>query len=185
VKKREGPLKMTGSYTWSRLEGNVFLEEDNEFGDIPPRNVYLYGPSPYDRRHEVRASMAYQLTDWLSTGVVYNYYSGAPYSRKFFNSETGKYEDYRARVGTDPGANVNDPGDDRQLRMPDIMKLNLQLRANLKPLFKVNLELFTDIINILGLRTATAVYVENSSSFGQPSAFLDPFRVRIGARFRY
>jgi hypothetical protein len=185
LKKREGAVKMTASYTWSRLEGNVFLEEDNEFGDIPARNGYLWGPSPYDRRHELRASAAWQVNKWFSTGLFYNYYSGAPYSRKFFNSETSKYEDYRARVGIDPGTNINDPIDDRPLRLPDIQKLNLQLRANLKPLLKINLEVFTDIINVLGLRTATAVYVENGPSFGQPSAILDPLRVRLGMRFRY
>jgi hypothetical protein len=185
AKKREGALKLTGSYTWSKLEGNVFLEEDNEYGDIPPRNVYLQGPSPYDRRHEFRASAAYQFTDWLSGGLVYNYYSGSPYSRKYFNSETGKYEDYRARVGSDAGLAINDPNDDRQLRLPDIMKLNLQARANLRALTKLNLELFIDFINVLGLRTTTAVYVENNATFGQPSAWLDPFRIRLGARFRY
>jgi hypothetical protein len=185
LKKREGAVKLTGSYTWSRLEGNVFLEEDNEYGDIPARNGYLWGPSPYDRRHEFRTSAAWQVNKWFSTGLFYNYYSGAPYSRKFLNGETGKYEDYRARVGVDPGTNINDASDDRPLRLPDIQKMNLQFRANLMPVLKVNLEVFADIINILGLRTATAVYVENGASFGQPSAFLDPFRVRLGMRFRY
>jgi hypothetical protein len=185
VKKREGPVKLTGSYTWSRLEGNVFLEENNEYGDIPGRNVYLWGPSPYDRRHEIRVSAAYQLTRWLSSGVFYNYFSGSPYSRKFFNSETGKYEDYRARVGIDPGNNFNDPADDRPLRLPDIHKLNLQLRANLMPLTRINLELFTDIVNVLALRTTTAVYNEDGPNFGQQSARLDPFRIRLGLRFRY
>jgi hypothetical protein len=185
LKKREGALRLTGSYTWSRLEGNVFLEEDNEYGDIPARNGYLWGPSPYDRRHEFRTSASWQINKWLSTGLFYNYYSGAPYSRKFLNGETGKYEDYRARVGIDPGTNLNDPGDDRPLRLPDIQKMNLQFRANLLPILGVHLEVFTDLINVLGLRTATAVYAENGASFGQPSAVLDPFRVRLGMRFRY
>jgi hypothetical protein len=185
AKKHDGPVKLTGSYTWSRLEGNVFLEEDNEFGDIPARNQYLWGLSPYDRRHEVRLSGAYQLTRWLSGGAVFHFYSGSPYSRKFFNPETGKYEDYRAHVGTDPGVNLNDPSDDRPLRMPDIYQLNLQLRANLMALVKVNLETFADIINVLGARTTTAVYVEDGPNFGQQSARLDSFRIRLGLRFRY
>jgi hypothetical protein len=185
AKKREGAVKMTGSYTWSRLEGNVFLEEDNEYGDIPARNTYLWGPSPYDRRHEVRLSAAYQLNRWLSSGIVYNFYSGSPYSRKFLNPETGKYEDYRARVGVDPGSNLNDAGDDRPLRLPDIHKLNLQLRANLQALTHVNLEVFADIINVMAMRTTTGVYVEDGPNFGQQSARLDPFRIRLGMRFRY
>jgi hypothetical protein len=185
AKKREGALKMTGSYTWSRLEGNVFLEEDNEYGDIPGRNNYLYGPSPYDRQHEVRASAAYQFTPWLSTGVVYNYYSGSPYSRKYWNAQTGSFNLYRARVGMDPGTNANDAVDDRNLRLPDIQKLNVQLRANLTTFIKYNLEVFMDVINVVGLRTTTAVFQEDGPTFGAMSARLDPFRIRLGARFRY
>jgi hypothetical protein len=185
MKQREGALKLTTSYTWSRLEGNVFLEEDNEYGDITPRNGYLWGPSPFDRRHEVRASAAYQWNRWFSSGVVYNFYSGSPYSRKYYNAETGRYEDYRAHVGDGPGANINDPYDDRAQRLPDIQKLNLQLRANLLPLTNINLDVFADVINVMALRTTTAVYVEDGPLFGQPSARLDPFRVRLGLRYRY
>jgi hypothetical protein len=185
LKQKEGALKLTGSYTWSILQGNVFLEETNEYGDIPGRNVYLNGPSPYDRRHEMRASAVWQVNPWLSTGLVYNYYSGSPYSRKFYNAETGKFEDYRSRVGTNPGTDLNDPADDRDLRLPDIQKLNLQVRAMLLPLLNVNLEVFADVINVLAVRTTTAVYVEDGPNFGQPSARLDPFRVRLGLRYRY
>jgi hypothetical protein len=185
MKQREGALKLTTSYTWSKLEGNVFLEEDNEYGDIAPRNTYLYGPSPFDRRHEIRASAAYQWNRVFSSGIVYNFYSGAPYSRKFFNQDTGRYEDYRAGVGQSPGANINDPLDDRSQRLPDIQKLNFQLRANLLPVTHVNLDVFADVINVMALRTTTAVYAEDGPLFGQTSARLDPFRIRLGARYRY
>ena len=77
------------------------------------------------------------------------------------------------------------PADDRGLRLPDIQKLNFQLRANLLPLTGVNLEMFADIINVMALRTTTAVYVEDGPLFGQTSARLDPFRIRLGARYRY
>jgi hypothetical protein len=186
LKKRDGALKVTTSYTWSRLEGNVPLEEDNELGDIPPRDTYLWGFLPYDRRHELRASATYQLTRWLSLGVNYNHYSGGPYSRKFFNQETGRFDDYRARAGNDPGANLNDPGDDRQLRLPDVQRLNLQVRAHLRPLLKkLDLEIYADALNVLGLRTTNGVYTDEGPSFGQPTGRLDPFRIRLGARFRY
>ena len=118
--------------------------------------------------------------------MVYNYYSGAPYSRKFFNPETGRYEDYRARVGTEPGRRTSTiPADDRDLRLPDIQKLNFQVRANLLPLTGINLEIFADVINVMALRTTTAVYTEDGPIFGQTSARLDPFRIRLGARYRY
>ena len=40
-----------------------------------------------------------------------------------------------------PGANINDPADDRELRLPDIQRLNLRLNANLHPLIGHNAEL--------------------------------------------
>jgi hypothetical protein len=185
AKKRSGPLKATASYTWSKLQGNVPAEEDNEYGDISARDPYLWGYLPQDRRHEIRAAATYQLTAWLSGGVNYNYYSGSPYSRKFFNAETGLFETYRARVGINPGANLNDPGDDRELRLPDIQQLNLQLRAHLKPLLKIDLETYLDIINLLAVRTTTNVTNQEGPLFGQPSARMEPFRMRLGLRFRY
>jgi hypothetical protein len=185
AKKREGAWKVTASYTWSRLVGNVPGEEDNELGDIPGRDVYLWGYLPYDRRHEVRTSATWRVNRWFSTGINYNYYSGSPYSRKFWNTETGRFEGYRARIGIDPGTNLNDPGDDRQLRLPDLQQLNLQLRAHLKPLLKIDLEAYLDVLNAMGLRTTTAVYPEDGPAFGSPSARLEPLRMRLGMRFRY
>ena len=34
-------------------------------------------------------------------------------------------------------------------------------------------------------RTTTAVYTEDGPNFGLQSARLDPFRIRLGARYRY
>jgi hypothetical protein len=38
---------------------------------------------------------------------------------------------------------------------------------------------------VMALRTTTAVYVEDGPLFGQTSARLEPFRVRLGVRYRY
>jgi hypothetical protein len=185
IKKREGALKVTASYTWSRLEGNVGGEEDNEYGNIGPRDVFLWGYLGSDRRHELRTSAAYQVNRWFSAGINYGYFSGSPYSRRFRNTETRAFDDYRARVGINPGTNLNDPSDDRALRLPDIQRINLQLRANLKPLTGLNLDAYADLLNVLSLRTVTAVITQDGPSFGLPSDTLDPFRTRLGLRFRY
>ena len=185
LKKREGALKITTSYTWSRLEGNVANEEDNEFGNIAPRDFLLWGDLPNDRRHEIRMAASYQFNKWLSAGTNYSYFSGSPYSRRFRNDETGQFEDYRARVGINPGTNLNDPADDRELRLPDIQRLNLQVRAHLQPFVKINLEAYADFLNVLSLRTVTGVVTEDGPSFGSPTGTLDPFRTRLGLRYRY
>jgi Carboxypeptidase regulatory-like domain len=185
VKRREGELMMTASYTWSRLSGNVGGEEDNEFGNIAPRDPYLWGDLPNDRRHEVRASASYQINKWLSAGTNFSYFSGSPYSRRFRNDETGQFDDYRARIGVNPGSDINDPADDRPLRLPDITRLNMQLRANLKPFTGLNLDMYADFLNVLSMRTTTGVVTEDGPNFGSPTGQLEPFRTRIGMRFRY
>jgi hypothetical protein len=185
VKKRDGALMLTGSYTWSRLSGNVGGDEDNEFGNIGPRDQYLWGDLPNDRRHELRASASYQINPWLSAGTNYGYFSGSPYSRRYRNDETGQYEDYRARIGLNAGTDVNDPADDRALRLPDIMRLNLQVRGNLQPLTGLNLDVYADFLNVLSMRTTTGVVTDDGANFGQPTGQLEPFRTRLGLRFRY
>jgi hypothetical protein len=182
--RREGRLKTQGSYTWSRLDGNVD-GLNSPYGSIPPRDVFLYGPLPDDHRHALKLTMQYQLTPWASMGLRYSYLSGQPYNRLYFNAETNNFELYRARVGANAGTNVNDPGDDRTLRLPDRQDFNAQLRVSLLPFIGQRLDFYVDVLNILGLRTATAVGQNDGQDFGVERTWMDPFRVRLGLNYRY
>ena len=186
VRKRAGNLKIMMGYTWSKLEGNVDNADgdNNLLGDIPGRDVYLWGYLRDDRRHDVRGSATYQATRWLALGTTYSFSSGSPYSRVFRNQVTGRFEDYRAPVGINPGANVNDPGDDRELRLPDVQRLNLKLLVNFRPLFGVGVESFVDFLNVLNLRTTTAVVTEEGPSFGTVRTRANPMLLRVGLRYR-
>jgi hypothetical protein len=187
VTHREGKLKLQGSYTWSKLDGTVSDSFNNAFGDIPQRDVYLVGPLADDHRHEIKANLAYRFTPWLSTSWRSSYYSGLPYSRKFRNDQTAKFEDQRARQGSNPGVDVNDPADDRNLRLPDFLTVNAQLAFNLKPLIAQDLEFYADVLNVLALRSTTAVVEEDGPLFGTTTAGgrMEPVRVRFGMRYRY
>jgi hypothetical protein len=185
VYKREGALKINAGYTWSRLYGNVLDGISNEWGENDGRDIFLYGPLTEDTRHNVRLQMTYQLTSWLSTGMSWNYWSGRPYSRRFRNDVLSSFSDYRATVGTNPGNNINDPGDDRPLRLPDIQKLNLQVRANLKPLTGIRIEAYMDVLNIMALRTTTSVDQQDGPFFGTPGGRLPPLSIRFGARYKF
>ena len=185
LSKREGGLKLQGSYTWSRLDGTVLEGNANRLGDIGPRDVFLYGQLPDDHRHEVKLNATYRFTPWLSTGIRYSYYSGLPYSRLYKNDVTGSYEDYRARIGLDPGVNVNDPADDRPLRMPDLHSLNAQFAFNLMPLTGQNLEAFVDVLNVLGLRIVNTVAENDGQDFGVQRGREGPLRIRLGARYKF
>jgi hypothetical protein len=185
VTKREGRFRARGTYTLSKLDGTVWNDLNNPWGDIPGRDPYLYGPLPDDHRHEIKLNLVYAVTPWLSTGVMYNYYSGTPYSHLYRNDQTTNYENYRARIGYNPGTNVNDPTDDRQLRLPDLHDLDAQVRVNLQPLIGQKLELYAVILNTLGLRTTTAVVQNDTPDFGTQTGRLAPFRVRLGLNYRY
>jgi hypothetical protein len=183
--KREGALKANASYTWSKSNGTVFNDENNPWGDIGPRDIYLDSVLQDDQRHVIKATSTYQWTRYLTTGLTWSYASGAPYSRFYRNVQTGAFEDVRAPRGINPGNNINDPGDDRQLRLPDIQKINFQVRVNLKPLTGINMDVYGDMLNVLALRTVTDVVDQDGPSFGQTSTLMAPTTVRFGFRFRY
>lgn len=186
VHKREGKLRLDGSYTWSHLEGNVNNNETNDFGSNPARDAaYGWGDLPDDVRHSLRVATTYQPRAWLSAGVLWRYSSGRPYSRFFRNDVLFTNTDLRAQVGVDPGVNINDPGDDRALRYPDLLDVHLQMRANLQPLVRQRLELYVDILNVLALRSTTTVDTNDGPGFGTPRGRLSPLRLRLGLRYRY
>jgi hypothetical protein len=185
LNKREGRLKARLDYTWAQLKGTVFNGSNNAWGDIPSRDVYLYGYLPDDHRHEIKATVGFQATPWLSFGTRTIYLSGMPYDHLYRSTETTDYNVYRATRGTNAGANVNDPGDDRALRMPDQLELNAQVRVNLAPFIKQKLELYADVLNVLALRTATTLGTNDGVDFGTERAWMQPFRVRLGLNYRY
>jgi hypothetical protein len=183
--KREGRGRLYLSYTISQLRGTVFNGASNAWGDIPGRDVYLDGPLPDDRLHDFKASGTYSVTNWLSMGVRYTFASGFPYDRLFRNDVTNQYENRRSLRGTNPGANLNDPADDRSLRLPEVQELNVQARLNLAPLIGHKLSLYADALNIMNLRTVTGYGANDGANFGVENSFLAPFRVRFGLDYKY
>jgi Carboxypeptidase regulatory-like domain len=183
--KREGNFKLRASYTWSKLNGTVLTGNDNRLGDVSASDLFLDGYLGDDHRHEIKANATYRFTRWLSMGLRYQYYSGLPYSRVYRNPVTGEYDTYRATVGVNPGNNINDPNDDRELRLPDLQSVNAQLSFNLLPLISQNIEAYVDVLNVLGLRTVTEVAENDNTDFGVVRGRQEPLRVRLGFRYKY
>ena len=179
LNKRQGIVKSYLSYTLSDLRGTVFDGASNPWGDIPGRDVYLDGPLSDDHRHDIKATMVWTATRWLSFGARYQYTSGFPYNRLFRNEVTNMYENYRATRGVNPGNNLNDPADDRELRLPDRQDMNLQVRVNLQPLIGHNMQLAVDMLNILNLRTTTTYGSDDGVNFGLDRERMAPFRLRL------
>lgn len=187
LRKRTGRARVQMGYTWSKLEGNVdsAMGDNNAYGDIGPRNVYLWGYLRDDRRHDLRGSATWMVNGWLSLGSTFSFSSGTPYTKLFYNSVTGRFEDQRARFATDPGANPNDPADDRETRLPDIFRVNLKVVLNARPLIGQNLEAYIDFLNILNTRTVTGVTVEEGPNYKAPRSLTAPMLVRLGARYKF
>jgi hypothetical protein len=183
--KREGRVRTRVTYTWSRLDGTVWNDLSNPWGDVTGRDVYLNGPLPDDHRHEIKTNLVYSATAWMSLGVMYNYYSGTPYNRLFYNDQSKGYTDYRSAIGSNPGTNVNDPGDDRPLRLPDMHDLSAQVRVSLLPFIGQKLDVYANVLNVLGLRTTTSVVQNDTAEFNSQSGRMAPFRIRIGLNYRY
>jgi hypothetical protein len=184
LNKRQGRLRSYLSYTLSQLRGTVFNGPDNHWGDVPGRDVYLDGSLPDDHLHDIKLSLTYGVASWLSFGGRYSFASGFPYSHLYRNDVTGSYEDYRAARGFNPGNNINDPADDRELRLPNVQDLNVQVRLSLLPLIGQKLDFYVDALNILNLRTATSYGQNDRQTFGVESAWMAPFRVRLGLDYR-
>jgi hypothetical protein len=184
LNKREGRFKSHVSYTLASLTGTQ-QDINNRYGDIPGRDLFLEGYLPDDHRHEVKWTLSWQATPWLSFGGRYKYLSGQPYSRLFYNPVSNSWELYKARVGVNPGNNLNDPDDDRELRLPDRQDMSVQVRTNLFPLIGHRLDLYVDVINVLGLRTATAFGEEDARNFGVETGWMAPFKIRLGMNYKY
>lgn len=184
IRKREGLLRLRASYTWSRYEGT----EDSTFAslylDNPGQAPYYYGPLPGDHRHDVRLQASYQFLRWLSAGTIYQFLSGGPYNRLFYDPVFGSFSAFRAQRGYDPRSSAS-PDDDAPLRTPDVSRLDVQVRVNLKTVIKQPLDIFLDVINVLSLRTTTAVIQQDGPNWGRPVSRMQPTTARLGMRYRF
>jgi hypothetical protein len=185
LNKRAGRLRTYVSYTLSQLRGTVFNGASNAWGDIPGRNVYLDGPGPDDRLHDVKVSGNWSVTNYLSLGMRYNFYTGGPYERLYRNDPLNAYENRRAPRGQNPGTNLNDPSDDRELRYPAVQEVNAQIRLGLQQWIGHRVDLYMDALNILNLRTVTTYGQNEGQNFGNETAWLAPFRVRFAVDYKY
>ena len=110
LSKKGGALIMEGSYTLAKLKGTVLDGFQNAYGTIPAQDLlFLNGVLDDDHRHEIKVVADWQIQPWLSAGIRYNYYSGLPRKRLFFNNVTGTYNILRAPNGIDPGARPEQP----------------------------------------------------------------------------
>lgn len=185
ARKREGRLKMRLAYTWSKDTGTEESGFTTYFLDNPGQTPFYYGPLSNDIRHDIRAQVSYDVLRWLSVGVIYQFFTGGPYNRFFFDGvQTGDFTSLRTKRGYDTRGTIN-PDDDIPLRLPDVSRLDVQARVNLLTLIKQPIDLFVDVQNVMGLRTTTSVVESDGPFWGQRQTRMRPTNIRLGMQYRF
>jgi hypothetical protein len=169
VRKETGALRLLTAYTYSRHR----LLVTDSIGN------YAYASLDDDRPHALRALLSYAFGDHGSLGLIYRHDSGAPLTR-FYRNRAGTNESYRAATGANPGTNLNDPIDDRPSRLPDVNRLNLQLRLRTKGLIGLDFHLHLDFMNVLADRVPAGADEIEFYPRRRPGRW-----ARVGLEYRY
>jgi hypothetical protein len=176
--KQAGAFKFLLAYTLSQHKGTTFVADTG----LPYPYTSEGGFAADDRTHAIRALASYDLFGFASLGMTFTHDSGAPLLRSFRNTSTGRYEDYRAGVGVDPGTNINDPTGYRPpTRGPARSRLNLQARLRTKRLIGLDFDVYADVIDFFDEHERppedTATFIAARQSDGR--------WVRLGLEYRY
>ena len=185
IKELDQNWAFNGSYTLAFYRGDSDELLTRSF-DNPRQNVYERGYLADDHRHTVKGQF-YYLFDWgLSIGVTGQYVTGGPYSSLYLNDYDGDYTNRRAPRGKNTGEDLNDPSDDRQNRLPDLLTFNLRASFNFKPLTGVDIEVIGEIFNLLNAGAVTSVdnRVTEEGGFGDTLNYQTPFSANLGLRYR-
>lgn len=178
---------LLATYTLSRLEGTndslLTYALDN-----PRQAPYEHGFLEDDIRHNARVSASYELPLGIIIGATAIYRSGRPYNHYYLNQFYGDYLDRRARRGYDPGADLADPSDDKELRLPDQMFVNARFLWDLRQLTGQEIQLLADVFNLLNARPTTSVeerHINEGRDFGKPLTRASPLSAQLALRYRF
>ncbi len=205
--------QLSGSYVYSRLEGNYggAIHEDTSFinpnlteaFDRPAALVNATGPLPNDRTHQAKLYGSYQWNFGLTSGLVAQYLSGTPIDKKgtllpfpFF----GRGQRFITPRGTGG-------------RTPDLFTLDLHLGYTVRVGKTLSLSLFGDLFNISDAQEAVTVdeiwtnaraertedpnecggpgtgpetgCPQGNPNWGAPLTFQDPRTLRLGIRLSW
>jgi hypothetical protein len=149
---------------------------------------FEFGFLENDVRHNARVSASYELPLGLSVGGTAVYLSGRPYNHYYLNNYYGDYYDRRARRGFDPGEDLDDPSDDKELRLPDQFFVNARVMWRLEELTGQDIQLMADVFNVLNARPTTSVeqrHVNDGAGFGRPLTRANPLSAQLALRYRF
>jgi hypothetical protein len=184
-------LDFYAAYTLSWLYG----PGSEEFGQIGgsevgysqfynPRQKPLYdGFLTEDTRHNLKLRVSY---DWhgLTAGAFFNYLSGAPLRKLYYNPYDADYTNMRSPRGTEPGTG-NSPNQVAEFRLPDTVTVNVRLSFDMHELIHQHVILIADLFNLFNLSTPTGLENRDLPTFSQVTTRQTPFRFQLGLRYVY
>jgi len=153
--------------------------------DNPRIQQFARGYAGSDIRHNFRLLVSYNFLQDLNLGAVFNYQSGSPLTKGFFNAQDGDYGLRRSPSGTTPSM-PNDPKAISEFRTPDFMQLDLRLRYDVMPhIWRHRLYLIGDAFNVLNLSLPTGVTSSDITRYGQVTGRSRPRRIQLGLSYTY
>lgn len=180
------------TYTYNSAKGNSNSDGNADFqGDwiaLDPRAPNQYGPQPGNIKHQFKAWGSYEFDFGLELSGVFNWNSGALYSRTYSlygrnlpeMSDGYEYGDVfdswilPDTVGAETG--------------PSYYTLDLRAKYS-RPLPVGKLEVFLDVFNILDKQSPTSemdlVAGNGVYTFGQANAWVEPRRAYLGVRYSF
>jgi hypothetical protein len=151
-----------------------------------PRQSHFYdGFLPEDQRHIFKAHGSYEWHG-LIIGGSFQYASGVPLTKLYYNQSDGTYTNKRTPQGTDPGQAVNDPYGIAEFRMPDSYVLNVRIAYDAFELLHQHVMVMADLFNVFNTLTPTSLTTTDTALYAEANrGRLQPFHVQIGLRYTY
>jgi hypothetical protein len=178
------------AYTLSWLFGNSGAAAlDQSIGAGPLTNLRQLnlgdGFLTDDTRHALKLRAAYN-THGFNVGANFQYVTGGPLSKGYFNFFSAGYGNLRSPQGTDPYSQ-NNPRGFSEFRLPDIMELDVRVSYDMHALVKQHIVLMADLFNLFDLRTPTSLTTEDTATpaFGSVGGRQGAFKFQLGARYVY
>lgn len=179
-------------YTLSWLYGPGAEQLGQISGDA--KRSQFYNPRMYgffdgylgeDRRHQLKIRASYTFKGF-TFGAFFNYQTGTPVTKRYYNQNDGGFTVRRSPTGTAP-YEPNDIAAIAELRLPALLTVDARISYDVASLFtqKVHLTVFADMFNMFNLDVATGIRLTDTATFGQIATRQTPLRFQLGARFQY
>lgn len=214
VTKRKGAIKLTASYTWSKVLADADSNTDTvDVGENPFNRKANYGPASFDRRHILATTTSYilpffrrakgfagaTLGGWEVSSVL-RLQTGAPLSITADTLIGNRRADYigGSLAPTDPDHYFNTAAfaaaDDTRIgtSAPGILygpgrsRFDIALRKRFRITEWLNSQLRIDMFNALNHSNRTGVNTDfDSGSFGLITGSTSPRSIQVGIRFEF